>query len=49
MAFGPFEVDASAGELLKRGIRVRLPGQSFQILLVLLAHPSDVVNPRATA
>jgi DNA-binding winged helix-turn-helix (wHTH) protein/Tol biopolymer transport system component len=44
MAFGAFEVNASVGELLNRGIRIRLPGQSFQILLLLLAHPGDVVT-----
>src|SRR6185312_12839838 len=41
--FGPFEVDASAGELRKRGVRLRLSGQPFQILLALLAHPGEVV------
>jgi Tol biopolymer transport system component/DNA-binding winged helix-turn-helix (wHTH) protein len=43
-AFGPFEVDASAGELRKRGVRVRLSGQPLQILLTLLAHPGEVVT-----
>jgi TolB-like protein/Flp pilus assembly protein TadD len=44
LAFGPYEVDTDAGELRKRGIRVRLSGQPFQILLVLLAHPGEVVT-----
>ena len=44
VAFGPFEVNAQAGELRKKGVRVRLSGQPFQILLVLLAHPGDVVT-----
>jgi Tol biopolymer transport system component/DNA-binding winged helix-turn-helix (wHTH) protein len=44
LAFGPFEVHTEAGELRKRGIRVRLSGQPFQILLVLLAHPGEVVT-----
>jgi DNA-binding winged helix-turn-helix (wHTH) protein len=44
LAFGPFEVHAEAGELRKRGIRVRLSGQPLQILLVLLAHPGEVVT-----
>jgi len=43
-AFGPFEVDAAAGELRKSGLRIRLAGQPFQILLVLLAHPGEVVS-----
>ena len=44
LGFGPFEVDVSAGELRKSGVRVRLAGQPFQILLVLLAHPGEVVT-----
>ena len=44
LAFGPFEVNAEADELLKNGTRIRLPGQPFQILLLLLAHPSRVVT-----
>lgn len=42
--FGPFSVDAAAGELRRRGIRVRLSGQPMQILLVLLARPGEVVT-----
>ena len=44
LAFGPFEVNAAAGELLKSGVRIRLSSQPFQILLTLLAHPGDVVT-----
>jgi Tol biopolymer transport system component/DNA-binding winged helix-turn-helix (wHTH) protein len=44
MIFGPFELNAATGELLKSGIRVRLPTQPFQILLVLLAHPGEMVT-----
>jgi Tol biopolymer transport system component/DNA-binding winged helix-turn-helix (wHTH) protein len=44
VSFGPFEVNAAAGELRRSGLRIRLPGQPFQILLVLLAHPGDVVT-----
>ena len=43
-AFGPFEVDASSGELRKRGVRLHLSGQPLQILLTLLAHPGEVVT-----
>jgi eukaryotic-like serine/threonine-protein kinase len=43
-AFGPFEVNVPAGQLLKSGVRIRLSGQPFQILLILLAHPGDVVT-----
>src|ERR1035441_605714 len=44
LAFGPFEVNIAAGELLKSGVRVRLSSQPFQILSILLAHPGDVVT-----
>lgn len=44
LVFGPFEVDAAAEELLRNGVRVRLPGQPFQILLLLLARPGDPVS-----
>jgi DNA-binding winged helix-turn-helix (wHTH) protein/Tfp pilus assembly protein PilF len=44
LSFGPFEVDASTRELRKRGVRVRLSGQPFQILLILLARPGDLVT-----
>src|SRR5271155_6097148 len=44
LAFGPFEVNVPAGQLLKSGVRIRLSGQPFQILLILLAHPGDVVT-----
>ncbi len=44
VAFGPFEVNADADELLKGGTRIRLPGQPFQILLLLLERPGEVVT-----
>ncbi len=44
LGFGPFEVDGAAGELRKYGVRVRLSAQPFQILLVLLAHPGEIVT-----
>jgi DNA-binding winged helix-turn-helix (wHTH) protein/Tol biopolymer transport system component len=44
LAFGPFGVDAVGGELRKGGVRVRLSSQPFQILLVLLAHPGELVT-----
>ncbi len=42
--FGPFEVDAAAGELLKGSIRVRLPRQPFAILIILLKNAGEVVT-----
>src|SRR5689334_19542137 len=44
LTFGPFEANAHAGELRRNGVRVRLSGQPFQILLALLAHPGEVVT-----
>ncbi len=41
--FGPFEADSRAGELRKHGIKVRIGQQTFQILLMLLEHPDEVV------
>ncbi len=42
--FGTFEVDPRAGELWKKGLRVKLQDQPFQILLALLEKPGDVVT-----
>jgi DNA-binding winged helix-turn-helix (wHTH) protein/Tol biopolymer transport system component len=42
--FGTYEVDLRLGELRKNGIRVKLTGQPFQILVVLLEHPGDLVT-----
>jgi serine/threonine protein kinase/Tol biopolymer transport system component/DNA-binding winged helix-turn-helix (wHTH) protein len=43
MRFGDFELDVRAGELRKHGIRIRLQDQSFQILLMLLDRPGEVL------
>jgi len=42
--FGTFEVDLEAGELRKHGIRIKLSGQPFEILAILLNHPNQVVT-----
>ena len=42
--FGIFEVDLQAGELRKAGVRLKLTGQPFQVLAILLEHPGDVVT-----
>jgi Tol biopolymer transport system component/DNA-binding winged helix-turn-helix (wHTH) protein len=44
MRFGNYEVDLRLGELRKNGIRVKLTGQPFQILVILLEHPGDLVT-----
>jgi Tol biopolymer transport system component/DNA-binding winged helix-turn-helix (wHTH) protein len=42
--FGPFEVDLRSQELRREGIRIRLPGQSFQVLATLLSRPGELVT-----
>ena len=42
--FGTFEVDLQAGELRKSGVKLRLTGQPFQVLAILLERPGEVVT-----
>ena len=42
--FGPFLVDAPAGQLRKGATKIRLAGQPFDILLMLLERPGQVVT-----
>jgi DNA-binding winged helix-turn-helix (wHTH) protein len=42
--FGLFEVDERRGEIRKRGIRIRLRGRPFDILLILLERPGDLIS-----
>jgi len=42
--FGPFEVDLHTHELWKFGTRIRLVGQPFEILAVLLSRPGELVT-----
>ena len=42
--FGPFEVNASSGELLKQGRRVKLQEQPFRLLVILLENGGHVVS-----
>jgi TolB-like protein/DNA-binding winged helix-turn-helix (wHTH) protein len=42
--FGVFEVNFGARELRKHGVRVRLPGQPFSLLRMLLQKPGEVVT-----
>ena len=41
--FGPYAVDLRSGELRKFGIRVKMGDQPFQILLLLLENPGEMV------
>ncbi len=43
LRFEEFELDVRAGELRKHGLKIRLPDQSLQILLMLLDCPGEVV------
>jgi Tol biopolymer transport system component/DNA-binding winged helix-turn-helix (wHTH) protein len=42
--FGIFEVDLTAGELRKAGAKLKLTGQPFQVLAILLERPGEVVT-----
>ena len=42
--FGVFEVDLSAAELRKNGLRLKLPEQPFQILTMLLERPGEIIT-----
>jgi DNA-binding winged helix-turn-helix (wHTH) protein len=42
--FGIFEVDLEAGELRRRGSKVKLQEQPFQVLMMLLERPGEVVT-----
>ena len=41
--FGVFEADEASAELRKHGVRVKLHAQPFQVLLMLLERPSELV------
>jgi hypothetical protein len=41
--FGIFEVDLQSGELRKAGVKLKLTGQPFQVLAILLEHPGEIV------
>jgi DNA-binding winged helix-turn-helix (wHTH) protein len=44
LRFGVFEADLRLGELTKRGKRVALQEQPFQVLAMLLAKPGELVT-----
>lgn len=44
LRFGVFQLSLAARELRKHGVRVRLPGQPFSILSMLLEKPGDIVT-----
>ncbi len=42
--FGVFEVDLRSGELRKNGLKIKLQEQPFQVLVMLLRRPGEVVT-----
>ena len=44
LRFGVFQINLAARELRKHGLRVRLPGQPFCILSILLEKPGQVIT-----
>jgi DNA-binding winged helix-turn-helix (wHTH) protein/tetratricopeptide (TPR) repeat protein len=44
LRFGVFHMNLAARELRKHGVRVRLPGQPFSILSMLLEKPGEIVT-----
>jgi len=44
LRFGPFELDAAAGRLLKSGIPIRLQPQPFRVLQLLIERADQVVT-----
>ena len=44
LSFGLFEVDLEAGELWRGGHKIRLTGQPFKVLTILVARPGEVVS-----
>ena len=43
ISFGVFEANLRSRELRRKGVKVRLPDQSFQVLAMLLEHPGELV------
>jgi len=44
LRFGEFSVDLEEGELYRNDIKVRLQGQPFEVLVVLLERPGRMVD-----
>jgi TolB-like protein/DNA-binding winged helix-turn-helix (wHTH) protein/Tfp pilus assembly protein PilF len=42
--FGTFDINLQSGELCKNGMRLRLSGQPFQVLAILVDRPGEVVT-----
>src|SRR5207244_7864296 len=44
LRFGVFELDPRAGELRKKGMKIRLQGQPVDILAMLLQRPGEIIT-----
>ena len=44
LRFGVFELDPRAGELRKKGMKIRLQGQPVEILVMLLQRPGETIT-----
>jgi TolB-like protein/DNA-binding winged helix-turn-helix (wHTH) protein/tetratricopeptide (TPR) repeat protein len=44
VVFGDFTIDLRSKELRRNGIRLKLPGQPFAVLAMLVEHPGEVVT-----
>lgn len=44
ITFGSFEVDLQTGEIRKLGMRVRLQGQPFRLLVALVTKPGEIIT-----
>lgn len=42
--FGPFVLDRQTGELWKHGVKIKLQGRPFQVLVALLERPGETVS-----
>ncbi len=42
--FGVFEADSSTGELRRKGVRIKLHSQPFQVLMMLLERPGEMLT-----
>jgi len=42
--FGVFEADGSVGELRRQGVRIKLNAQPFQVLMLLLEKPGELLT-----
>ena len=46
ICFGPFELVASNRQLTRNGARVELGARAYDILVMLLSHPNEVISKR---